>query len=192
MGLLEAYDLALRKRPVRTKLLTSVFIDALSQQLSFRLGGAPGGLVPTARQCTIGLISTIIVDKWFTFAEWFFRALPPDQLRTVLLKTVVQMAVLQPTLCTYYVSTKKLLQGELSTLVTTLRESLVKLTVAGWSLWGPTAAIQYRFVPDRYRALVNSLVGLVYTVYLIVQTPPEEKEKETVEQERRVVKKQKQ
>merc|ERR1712080_608231 len=115
-----------------------------------------------------------MVDKWFAFAEATFRAWPPGELRTVLVKTALQMAVLQPTLCAYYVSTKKLLSGELRTLPPTLRESLLKLTVAGWSLWGPTAAIQYRFVPDRYRALVNSLVGLVYTCYLIVQTPPED------------------
>uniref|UniRef100_A0A7S0ZYI9 Peroxisomal membrane protein MPV17 n=1 Tax=Noctiluca scintillans TaxID=2966 RepID=A0A7S0ZYI9_NOCSC len=171
MGLLESYDLALQRRPFQTKAFTSVILDALSQQLSHVFGDAPGGLSPTVKQCVIGLISSLIVDKWFRTVDVAFRAWP-NGLRTVLAKTALQMTVLQPTLCTYYVTMKKLLQGELRSVPATLRQSLLKLTVAGWSLWGPTAALQVGFVPAQYRALVNSLVGLFYTVFLITQTPP--------------------
>mmetsp|Transcript_51472 Transcript_51472/g.95213 ORF Transcript_51472/g.95213 Transcript_51472/m.95213 type:complete len:162 (+) Transcript_51472:3-488(+) len=138
--------------------------------MSCALGGAPGGATATMRQCAIGTGSTVIVDLWFMFAEHLFHGWPPAEVRSVLAKTALQMAVLQPTICSYYVGFKKALEGQLSTLARTLRDSLLQLTVAGWILWGPTAALQYAVVPPRYRALVNNLVGFVYTTYLILKT----------------------
>lgn len=51
-----------------------------------------------------------------------------------------------------------------------IRAQLAKLTVASWTVWGPTAVMQYRFVPMDYRTVVGNLVNLFYTVYLIATT----------------------
>ena len=112
------------------------------------------------KQCVFGLnLFALIVDKWFRTVDVAFRAWPAG-LRTVLAKTTLQMMVLQPTLCTYYATVKNLFQSELRPVPATLRQSLLKLTVAGWSLWGATAALQFGLVPARHRTLANSFVGL--------------------------------
>lgn len=169
LALLHSYDAELKRRPLPTKMWTSFFINMASELLSRRILGTrvhPGDL---ARQCIIGVGLTVLVDRWYAVLERAFIGWPPEAARTVSVKTALHMAVVEPICAAIFLSAKKLLSGEMDVLAS-LRESLVKVVVSAWTVWGPTALMQFRFVPTEYRFLVNSVVALFHTMYIIVAT----------------------
>lgn len=169
LSLMQRYDLALKRSPLQTKILTSAFINAVSEVLSVRFAGAQGSFAGLLRQCLIGSGLTGLVHRWYILVESLFADWPRDSARTVAAKTVLQMTVMEPILASIYITSKGLLSGQRDVLAT-LRSTLGTIVVASWSVWGPTSAMQYRFVPIDYRGLVNNVVALFFTVYLIAKT----------------------
>mmetsp|Transcript_8666 Transcript_8666/g.17946 ORF Transcript_8666/g.17946 Transcript_8666/m.17946 type:complete len:297 (-) Transcript_8666:166-1056(-) len=169
VGALHAYDSMLRSSPLRTKLLTAAVTNVASELLSYRLAGVEGSVPGLLRQCVIGVSLTGIVHRWYAAIERVFAGWPKDSALTVAVKTALQMAILEPTLAATYLVAKKLLSGQRD-ILPTIWAQLAKLTLASWSVWGPTAVMQYRFVPVDYRNLVSNFVNLFYTVYLIATT----------------------
>lgn len=169
LTLLQLYDLALKRKPLQTKILTAACINAASELLSYRFAGVEGGFVALLRQCLIGSGLTAVVHNWYVAIEGIFADWPPESSRTVAAKTALQMVVMEPICATLYIASKKLLSGQRDILAT-LRATLGQIVFAAWSVWGPTALVQYRFVPVDYRNLASNVVNLFFTVYLIAKT----------------------
>lgn len=166
---LRAYDLAIRRDPVRTKLLTAACVNALSEVLAQRYLSVEGGIVGLLRQSLIGAGLTGLVHKWYEGVERAFANCPRESTETVIKKTVLQMVVLEPILAAIYISAKRLLSGQCD-IVSHLKASLITLTLSAWTVWGPTALVQYRFVPADYRTLVANAVSLFHTLFVIKTT----------------------
>eukprot|EP00747_Dinoflagellata_sp_TGD_P022237 gnl/TRDRNA2_/TRDRNA2_128987_c0_seq1.p1 gnl/TRDRNA2_/TRDRNA2_128987_c0~~gnl/TRDRNA2_/TRDRNA2_128987_c0_seq1.p1 ORF type:complete len:185 (+),score=13.96 gnl/TRDRNA2_/TRDRNA2_128987_c0_seq1:99-653(+) len=170
MSPLEAYDLELRRRPLRTKLLTSACINTLSDLMSRQFVGATGGPEATVRQVVVGLGVASLVHRWYTSLDRVFRAWPQASARTVAAKTFLQMILLEPVAGSFYLAAHRLLQGiAWKNALRDVRALLPKLVMSSWSVWGPVAFLQYSYVPLRYRNLVGSVVNLFYTMYLIAK-----------------------
>merc|ERR1740139_825059 len=112
---------------------------------------------------------TAVMHRWYAVIERSFVRWPSDAVSTVGAKMALQMTFLEPVMATLFISLKKLLSGQFD-VVAGLRESLAKIVVSAWCVWGPTSALQYRLVPEHYRTLVNSVVGLFHTMYVILAT----------------------
>eukprot|EP00933_Yihiella_yeosuensis_P031206 TRINITY_DN24757_c0_g2_i1.p1 TRINITY_DN24757_c0_g2~~TRINITY_DN24757_c0_g2_i1.p1 ORF type:complete len:181 (+),score=14.60 TRINITY_DN24757_c0_g2_i1:49-591(+) len=176
MDFLKAYDLALQRRPVPTKVVTAALTGALSDFLSQQLAGVSGGGVAILRSSLIGSAITVVVHKWYQLLDRIFAAWPPQESRTVMAKTILQMIIMEPLLATLYMSSQNLLRGEsFSSTVQHLRTSLLGVTIGAWSVWGPTAVINYRWVPTRYMNLTSNVVNLLFTIWLIGKTSKQKK-----------------
>lgn len=169
LTLVQLYDLALKRSPLGTKMLSSACINAASELLSYRFTGVQGGLAALLRQCVIGSGLTGLVHRWYILIESAFADWPRDSARTVAAKTALQMTIMEPLCAAIYITAKGVLSGQRNVLAT-LRSTLGGIVVASWSVWGPTSLVQYRFVPVDYRTLLNNVVALFFTVYLIAKT----------------------
>ncbi|CAE8692605.1 unnamed protein product [Polarella glacialis] len=169
MGLLEAYDAVLQRRPLPTKVLTAALMNAVSEQLARVLTSSAGGSVSASlRQSIVGISITAVVHAWHNSLERRLSHWPAAQLGTVISKTLLQMVLLEPFLAAFFVTLRQLLDGASpQQVIQSLRGSWAKLILSSWTVWGPMALLQYRFVPPNYRNLLGNSVGLFHTAYVI-------------------------
>ncbi|KAB0792634.1 hypothetical protein PPYR_14593 [Photinus pyralis] len=117
----------------------------------------------TRKMALTGLPIGIICHYYYTFLD---RKLPGRSLKILTTKLLVDQFVMSPiSLGTFLVSVAYLENATVHEFFESLKKKLWRLYVAEWVLWPPAQAVNFYFVPPKYRLLYDNVISLGYDVY---------------------------
>ena len=176
-GVLEAYDALLSSDPIRTKVITAALIGASSDVISAKLCGLKADPGTASRQAIVqGVVITPLVHTWFALMEKMFAGWS-NSLTTSIVKSCVQLSVLEPFLQVAWMGSNGVLAGEdMDTIWATIRGNFWNNWSMAWRVWGPAAIINYKLIPVRWRTVFGNVVGFLWTIWLIVSSRKKKKE----------------
>ncbi|XP_059158765.1 mpv17-like protein 2 [Physella acuta] len=118
----------------------------------------------TMKMALTGLALGPIVHYWYLFLE---KRFPGRCLKVLVKKIFVDQLVFSPTCVTVFLLTVGACEGQgTAKLKKEFQETGVRLLLADLILWTPAQAVNFYFIPAKYRVLYDNMVSLTAdTVY---------------------------
>lgn len=176
---LTSYDTALRRRPLRVKMLSSAVIVGCSDSLvqlserhigsssephdfwrTFLIGGAYGGL-------TFAPVLHLVTTTWA-------RILPSTSVAALALKSVIDMTTSFPFNLSAMIGLQVIARGKVldaevlqRDIPAAVKQNLWPSLQVGWCVWTPVGFLNYWLVPLRYRVLSLNTVSLGWNFFMV-------------------------
>jgi hypothetical protein len=162
---------SLRAAPLLTKSVTSGALSALSSLLAARLSRRPARASAALHELTIGLVLRgPLVHAFHTLLDGavFARARDHAAPRVVLAKLALDQALFAPALtCAYLYLSAALEDVPVAVTTRKIRRELWSIMKSNWGVWVPANLIGYGVVPLELRVAWASLIGVLWTTFLI-------------------------
>jgi Mpv17 / PMP22 family len=168
-GLLKTY-------PIPTKALTSGVIawlgDAVCQTLIERNKQHPYDIWRSARFGFLGMaLVGPVCHYWYGFLG---RIIPSQQAMGVAKRVGLDQFLFAPVFLNCFCTSLWVLEGRRFDSVTVyleqIKETLPAVIVTNWTLWIPSMALNFRYVPVPYQVLASNMIATVWNVYLSFKT----------------------
>lgn len=140
--------------------------DFLQQKLERSLSLEPrsNDWPRTVRMTTVGLLIGPIGHVWYRFLDSTF---PGNSKMTVLKKLALEQALVSPSLLLGFFIGMGTLEGKsLKLCIDEIKEKFVFVYLVDCLFWPPVQAVNFYFLPSRYRVLYVSLALLIWNVFL--------------------------
>ncbi|GBG61840.1 hypothetical protein CBR_g23796 [Chara braunii] len=159
------YVRALRRRPLRTKMLTSGTLMGVSDAMAQKISGTDSiKLWRTALMALYGLLWVGPTGHyWHEVCESFFSKRRDNA--TVIRKVAVEQLTYGPVQnVSMMIYLGLIIKGKAwNTVVSKIRADLLRVQVAAWKIWPLAALINHKFVPIQLRVLFMNLVALFWS-----------------------------
>ena len=173
------YQKELRQNPLRTKSLTAGVIGALGELISQFLIARRSGTKPSGPStdrwrrlavffCFGAAVSGPVFHTWYGLLSRWTESIKNPQLK-VIVQLFLDRGVLTPplllftlTCLSYFLSKEATFQSAKTHALTVFRGALR----TNYSIFLPTQAISFAFIPLEYRVLFGNLVALLWNVQL--------------------------
>eukprot|EP00455_Lapot_gusevi_P048838 TRINITY_DN6816_c0_g1_i1.p1 TRINITY_DN6816_c0_g1~~TRINITY_DN6816_c0_g1_i1.p1 ORF type:complete len:197 (-),score=24.62 TRINITY_DN6816_c0_g1_i1:4-594(-) len=164
--LMSKYAAAMKKNPLRVKVMTSgtcfLLSDLIRQALEKKQSDKPFNVKRAARMTLIGAcVHAPFLHRWFIFLE---RRFGPQ---FSISKLAVDQLVGLPLFIATFLTANSLLQGHsLDMVVKKLEHDWLTVVQRGILLWTPAQLINFKLVPLDFRILYMNSVSLFWGTYL--------------------------
>lgn len=157
---------AFRKHALALNTASSGLLMWLGDLVQQGLEKPPAGLdwPRSIRMMLVGVMEGPLHHIYYTRLD---RVLPGNDMRTVLVKIVLDQVIASPMFIATFFYGNGILEGRtLSETTTELRRDLWTVYMADWIVWPPTQFLNFYLVPGQYRVLYINGVTMMYNVFL--------------------------
>jgi hypothetical protein len=165
----------LKTYPISTKALTSGAI-AWSGDAACQLLIEKSHRYDVWRSARFGFLGMALVGPvchhWYGFLA---RAIPSPDALGVAKRVLLDQFVFAPVFLNCFCTTLWLLEGRrfdysVAVYLEQINETLPAVIVTNWTLWIPSMALNFRYVPVPYQVLASNVIATVWNVYLSFKT----------------------
>lgn len=173
-----SYAELLNVHPILTKALTSGIIawsgDAVCQLLIER--NTNEHQYDAWRSVRFGFLGMALVGPvchhWYGFLA---RIIPSQEAQGVAKRVFLDQFVFAPVFLNGFCTALWLLEGRrfnysIAVYLEQIMETLPAVILTNWTLWIPSMALNFRYVPVQYQVLASNVIGMVWNVYLSFKT----------------------
>eukprot|EP00884_Botryococcus_braunii_P006680 jgi/Botrbrau1/16012/Bobra.0353s0010.2 len=168
----KAYEKALERRPLATKVATSIVGFTLGDMLCQIINRPSSGnwkydIGRTARMATFGgVIGGPIGHYWFNFLDKLVMPKTPTSPSAIAAKIVLDQTINAPLGTALFFIATRTLEGHPQEITHDIQEKLFHTVATGWKLWPAAHIINFAFVPLRHRILYINVISVGWTYIL--------------------------
>jgi hypothetical protein len=170
------YEGRLQARPLPTKQISSAAVAVVAEFICQRLSTHRGLLSPLNWR---GLLQQLLIaffmvapmaHTWHGKLNAKFAAVP-NGLRKVLAMVALEQSLFCPVINALFIAVNSRLQGlSWPRILAKLRESMPAVMKGSVGVWGTAGLVNYSMIRVEYRVLFGNLVGLGWTIWLLLRT----------------------
>eukprot|EP01006_Ploeotia_vitrea_P001064 TRINITY_DN104139_c0_g1_i1.p2 TRINITY_DN104139_c0_g1~~TRINITY_DN104139_c0_g1_i1.p2 ORF type:complete len:215 (+),score=110.30 TRINITY_DN104139_c0_g1_i1:30-647(+) len=173
-GLMAAYNRALTKRPLLTKMATAAGLFSFGDVLAQKIAMAPEDkftekfdIVRNGRMIVVGgVMFAPLAHSWFGILDKLVKVGSPGQ--QVLKKVALDQAIFGPLINGCFITSFALLEGhfDVDYIAGKFKNDFFDILKVNWVVWPVAQLINFRYVPLSHRVLFVNCVNVGWSAFL--------------------------